>query len=369
MRFLATNWTDQPPQYSEMVGFGTVFVAASLAFAIVAQGFYRPQPLFEKARFVDEILGGLLGLLQAAIILAAVVIILDSYYRLTGIPQSASEIQLLRNLWSALDESRIVEVFRVDAHPGVLHRRGAVHPELDQGALPEQSFLSILDRGILAGATPDVARTLLGARLVRDDGTGRRVARIVEVEAYGGPDDRASHARFGSTRRNRVMAGPAGVAYVYLVYGMYDCLNVVTGAEGAPSAVLIRAVEPLAGLERMRVDRLTVEARRRSSRTPEGLEAARARLTGTPDHRLASGPGLVAAAFGIDTSWTGVDLCAPDAPLRLERDPADPDDTVAPESVAASTRVGVAYAGDEWASRAWRFIVAGHRSVSGPRVR
>jgi uncharacterized membrane protein required for colicin V production len=110
--FLAANWTDQPKQYSQMVGFGTVFVAASLAFAIVVQGFYRPQPLFEKARFVDEVLGGLLGLLQAAIILAAVVIILDSYYRLTGIPQSPSEIRFLRDLWGALDESRIVEVFR-----------------------------------------------------------------------------------------------------------------------------------------------------------------------------------------------------------------------------------------------------------------
>lgn len=191
----------------------------------------------------------------------------------------------------------------------------------------------------------------------------------MELEAYIGEEDRASHARFGRTARNAVMYGPPGIAYVYLVYGMYDCLNVVTGAEGAPSAVLIRAVEPLAGLARMRVDRLTVEARRRSSRTPEGEEAARTRLKGTPDHRLASGPGLVAAAFGIDTSWTGLDLCAPDAPLRLERDPTDPDDNVAPGSVAMSTRVGVAYAGDEWASRAWRFTVAGHRSVSGPRVR
>ena len=111
-QFLAANWTDQPKQYSQMVGFGTVFVAASLAFAIVVQGFYRPQPLFEKARFVDEILGGLLGLLQVAIILAAIVIILDSYYRLTGIPQGPNEIQFLRDLWTALDDSRIVDVFR-----------------------------------------------------------------------------------------------------------------------------------------------------------------------------------------------------------------------------------------------------------------
>jgi DNA-3-methyladenine glycosylase len=165
------------------------------------------------------------------------------------------------------------------------------------------------------------------------------------------------------------MAGPAGVAYVYLVYGMYDCLNVVTGVEGAPAAVLIRAVEPLVGLERMRVDRMAVEARRRATRTPEGLAAARARLDGTPDHRLASGPGLVGAAFGIDTTWTGIDLCAADAPLRLERDPGDPADSVGAEAIAASSRVGVAYAGSDWAGRAWRFTIAGHRSVSGARAR
>jgi DNA-3-methyladenine glycosylase len=195
------------------------------------------------------------------------------------------------------------------------------------------------------------------------------VARIVEVEAYGGPDDRASHARFASTRRNRVMAGPAGVAYVYLVYGMYDCLNVVTGPEGDPAAVLIRAVEPLAGLERMRADRLEVEARRRAARSPDGLAAARTRLERVAAHRLASGPGLVAAAFGIDTSWTGTDLCDEDAPLRLERDPADPGDEVPPERVVAGARVGVAYAGPDWAARPWRFTIAGHRSVSGPPAR
>jgi DNA-3-methyladenine glycosylase len=165
------------------------------------------------------------------------------------------------------------------------------------------------------------------------------------------------------------MAGRAGVAYVYLVYGMYDCLNVVTGAERTAAAALIRAVEPLIGLERMRADRLKVEARRRAARTPEGLAAAQARLDRTPDHRLMSGPGLVAAAFGVDTGWTGIDLCAADGRLRLERDPADPADTVVPDAIAASTRVGVAYAGPDWAGRAWRFTIAGHRSVSGPRAR
>ncbi len=210
-----------------------------------------------------------------------------------------------------------------------------------------------------------MAPRLLGVRLVRDDESGRREARIVEVEAYAGPNDLASHARFGSTTRNRVMAGPPGTAYVYLVYGMYDCLNVVVEPSGLASAVLIRAVEPLLGVEQMRTDRLTVDRRRRSARTEPGAAAARARLERTPDHRLTSGPGLVAAAFGVDTSWTGVDLCDPAGQLRLERDPGDPADTVEPDRIVAGARVGVGYAGADWANRPWRYAVANHRSVSG----
>ena len=162
------------------------------------------------------------------------------------------------------------------------------------------------------------------------------------------------------------MAGPPGIAYVYLVYGMYDCVNVVVEPAGRPSAVLIRAVEPLVGIDRMRVDRLAVERRRRAARTAAGVAAARSRLKSVPDRRLASGPGLVGAAFGIDTSWTGVDLCDPGSPLRLERDPRDPLDRVAPDTVAVTARVGVAYAGQDWAAQPWRFAIAGHPSVSGP---
>ena len=131
------------------------------------------------------------------------------------------------------------------------------------------------------------------------------------------------------------MAGPPGFAYVYLVYGMYDCLNVVTEPAGRPSAVLIRAVEPLLGIERMRADRLAWDRRRRAGRTEAGVVAARRRLDRTPDHRLASGPGLVGAAFGIDTTWTGIDLCDPSSPLRLESPaeaPEDPAAIVAPAS-------------------------------------
>jgi DNA-3-methyladenine glycosylase len=164
------------------------------------------------------------------------------------------------------------------------------------------------------------------------------------------------------------MAGRAGLAYVYLVYGMYDCLNVVTGPDGDPAAVLIRAVEPLVGHDLMRRDRLAVDGRRRAGRSAEGVARALSRLERTSDHRLASGPGLVAAAFGIDTTWTGTDLCDPTAALRLERDPADAADAVDPDVVRTTSRVGVAYAGADWAGRPWRFAVAGHPSVSGPRA-
>jgi DNA-3-methyladenine glycosylase len=194
----------------------------------------------------------------------------------------------------------------------------------------------------------------------------------VEVEAYGGPEDRASHARFGSTARNAVMAGPAGIAYVYLVYGMYDCLNVVTGSDGIASAVLIRAVEPLVGVDAMRASRLAVAGRRRAVREGAREPGVQARLAGTPDRRLASGPGLVGACFGVDPGWTGMDLCDPASPLRLERDPAAPggaapggaDPAVA---IASGPRIGIGYAGEPWTSRPWRFWIEGHPSVSRRR--
>ena len=158
------------------------------------------------------------------------------------------------------------------------------------------------------------------------------------------------------------MFGPAGHAYVYLVYGMYDCLNVVTEPEGAPAAVLIRAVEPLEGIDAMRLDRVLRATTRRRSLTDAGVATAAERIAAVPAHRLASGPGLVAAAFGLDTAWTGLDLCDPASPLRLEAaSPGEPAPTV-----IATPRVGVDYAGEPWTSRPWRFVAGGHRSVSGP---
>jgi DNA-3-methyladenine glycosylase len=178
--------------------------------------------------------------------------------------------------------------------------------------------------------------------LVRIDTQGRRALRIVETEAYGGPEDRASHARAGRTARTSVMFGPPGRAYVYLVYGMHHCLNVVCAPEGQAAAVLVRAAEPVEGVELMR--------------------AARGQ-TGGSDARLAAGPGRLCRALGIGRSFDGMDLLT-DVRLRLA---VSPDAGLrAGELVASGPRVGVAYAGAGWAERAWRFGIAGHPSLSRP---
>jgi DNA-3-methyladenine glycosylase len=158
------------------------------------------------------------------------------------------------------------------------------------------------------------------------------------------------------------MFGSPGHAYVYLVYGMYDCLNVVTEPAGAPAALLVRAIAPLEGIEPMRIDRVVRATARRRSLTAERAAAEAERIAGLPRERLASGPGLVAAAFGLDTGWTGMDLCDPASPLRLETAPADEP----PPVVVATPRIGIGYAGVPWSTRPWRLVERGHGSVSGP---
>jgi len=190
------------------------------------------------------------------------------------------------------------------------------------------------------------------------------VGRIVEVEAYIGEDDRASHARFGRTARNAVMYGPPGIAYVYLVYGMHECLNVVTEVEGRPAAVLIRAVEPLDGVALMRQARIA-RTRRRGPPQPERDAASdrRAeRLAELPASRLGSGPGLLAAAFDITRADTGRDLLDPGSTLRLESG-------APPARVVATPRVGIGYAAEPWRGKPWRLIDPTSPAISGPRPR
>jgi uncharacterized membrane protein required for colicin V production len=127
--FLGANWTQFPREYSYMIGLGTIFVAASLAFALVVQGFYKPQPLFQKARFVDEIIGGLLGLLQGALILGIAYVILDSYFRIPGAPVSSNELPFLRGLWGALDGSKFADLFRQNLIPDFFLLTGLFIPD------------------------------------------------------------------------------------------------------------------------------------------------------------------------------------------------------------------------------------------------
>lgn len=171
-----------------------------------------------------------------------------------------------------------------------------------------------LPRRFYARDAATVARDLLGKVLERDVGGIRRRARITETEAYVGTHDLASHSRHGRTARNASMFGRAGHAYVYFVYGMHHCLNVVTGEEGAGEAVLLRAAEPLDGWA--------------------------ARL---------HGPALLAQAFAVARADDGADLVgAPAGSLRVLDGPG-------PEAVAVTKRVGVAYAGD-WAHAPLRFL-------------
>lgn len=127
-QFLASNWRQFPEQYSYMIGFGTVFIAGSIAFTVVIQGFYKTQPLFAKQRFADEILGGVLGLLQAAIFLGCLIIVLDSFFTVPGIPTSPNELPLIRDFWGAFNTSNTAGLFRDTIIPVFLTLTGPFVP-------------------------------------------------------------------------------------------------------------------------------------------------------------------------------------------------------------------------------------------------
>jgi DNA-3-methyladenine glycosylase len=196
----------------------------------------------------------------------------------------------------------------------------------------------LLDRTFYDRPTLDVARELLGKVLVHETGSGRLGGVIVEVEAYIGEDDPACHAAAGPTRRNAPLYGPPGFTYVYFSYGMHYLVNAVTEREGAPAAVLIRALAPLEGLDEMR---------RRRGEGP-GTRAAKA-----ADHALCRGPGNVTKALAIGRSENRRDLTS--GSLRIEDRGLD----VGP--VAWSPRIGIRAGLD----RQWRAYVPGHPAVSG----
>ena len=173
---------------------------------------------------------------------------------------------------------------------------------------------SKLPRSFYARSTLVVARELIGMHLVRQRAGQRQVGRIVETEAYQGPQDLAAHSARGRTARNEVMFGPPGHAYVYLIYGMWNCVNVVTNLAGIPHAVLIRGLEPIAGIDQ-------------------------------PTH----GPGLLCRALDIDRTLSGADLDG--EALWIEK----PAGAWRKPRIERAARIGVDYAGD-WAHKPWRFL-------------
>jgi DNA-3-methyladenine glycosylase len=174
-----------------------------------------------------------------------------------------------------------------------------------------------------------VAEELIGKYLVYCNREQRLSGRIVEVEAYIGEDDPACHAAPGPTKRNAIMYGPAGYAYIYFIYGMYNCLNVVTEKKGFPAAVLIRAAEPDPGFECIS---------KRSGRHPYG--------------KLLSGPGRLCRAFGLTTRQSGADLCGDTLWLEDRGDDA--------ETIVTTPRIGIRKGVD----RLWRFCDAESESLS-----
>jgi DNA-3-methyladenine glycosylase len=185
-----------------------------------------------------------------------------------------------------------------------------------------------------------VARRLLGQRLVRCFDGELLAGRIVEVEAYGGQEDSTSHAFRGARGRAMGMFGQVGHAYVYLIYGMYSCLNVVAHPPGGVGAILIRALAPECGVEQMRSLRKDV-----------------------PPHLLTSGPGRLCSALAIDRTLDGIDLCDQSSPLYLAAGPAVPD-----AAVTAGPRIGVRGRPEDLV-RPWRLFLTDDPNVSPGRRR
>ena len=184
--------------------------------------------------------------------------------------------------------------------------------------------------------TVELARNLLGCLLVHGTPDGVAAGMIVETEAYVGAIDKACHAYQNRSERTEIMYGDGGFAYVYFIYGMHHCFNVVTGSAGEGNAVLIRALEPVIGLDLMRKRRQTNQLQ-----------------------NLCNGPGKVCQALAITKGEYGLDLCDAASPLRLVRFRSIPDN-----HIASSPRINVAYA-EEAAAWPWRFYVKDNLYISG----
>jgi DNA-3-methyladenine glycosylase len=213
-----------------------------------------------------------------------------------------------------------------------------------------KKFGSPLPRSFYNRDPRRVARDLLGKILIRREGRKILAGRIVEVEAYLGKKDPASHSFRGPTARNEVMFGPAGHVYVYFIYGNYFCLNVTCQPEGTAGAILFRALEPLEGIEEM------AAARGVSVKSPRDLK------------KLTSGPGRLAEAFGVTrVRDNGKDLTSKKSDLFIVEDLARhaSGDYDRARRILTTPRIGITKA----AELPLRYVIAGNEFVSGPKFR
>jgi len=187
----------------------------------------------------------------------------------------------------------------------------------------------IVERSFYLSHSSKVARALLGARLVRNVNGIRISGIIVETEGYEGEEDLACHASHVKTARTAVMYGQPGFAYVYFTYGNHWMLNVVTGREGYPAVVLLRAIHPI-----------------------EGLDFIASQRPGREMHEWCNGPGKLCKALAIDRSFNGYDLCDVNGILRIEIGKSVPD-----EFVITGARVGLGKTPEPWLSKPWRFRI------------
>lgn len=231
----------------------------------------------------------------------------------------------------------------------------------DRLELPDRTLVR-LPLTFFEPPTPELAPSVIGLYLVRQlPGGERMIGRIVEVEAYHGMADTACHARVGMTERTAVMFGPPGHAYVYLIYGMYHMLNISTNTTGEPAAVLIRGLEPVAGIEFMSPPRkgkrsgletsgIEARATRADRQASESLRKGRARGS------LTNGPGKLCSALQIDRSLNGVNLLeSHDLFLACEL-PLEQKTPMTPRDIATSPRIGIDYAEQADREIHWRFF-------------
>ncbi|MCX6745151.1 MAG: DNA-3-methyladenine glycosylase [Candidatus Parcubacteria bacterium] len=202
--------------------------------------------------------------------------------------------------------------------------------------------------------TFELAQALLGKYLVRKCANNVLIGKIVETEAYYGPNDKASHASRGKTERTKIMFDQPGLAYIYLVYGMYYCFNIVTEAKDFPAAILIRALEPVKGIKQMYKNRQCHGEHSRTM-TPTGHPSTKLRMTKS----LANGPAKLCQALKIDKQLNGTNLITSTKLYLAE----NPQGKITPSQIQCAKRIGIDYAGS-YKHKFWRYYLKDNKFIS-----